>query len=1019
MAKNKNNKIISLKEYSKRIAILLGSIVALILLLSIAIVVLVGLFPDLLVVHIILSAILAVSAIVFVTLAILFINKLYFLFYKQGIEVFKRNIESLSNFDKNFEYYKEDNFEELKDLNSTFKEIAKNVDGRTIISQGLMHKDIELDYVDKNHIFVKEESLLSNLNNLIISSESYKNALIDISYDLGDGVISSKDENNILKTLKMTLGYENILIASKDNHQGYILYIPAFDSLNQLKEELEYLIKNISLLNRTPQSKELVLANVSVVVYPYSSIDNMRKDLEKAKKEKKILNFYLPERPFEPNNKLLFSSMNINNTTKLIEDVSSIDPDPKQFEKNMKKIETSISNISNYYGFSSAGYIDYDEENEIYISRYAYSSEEAIIFKENSKVNSKFIDILMKIQDNDHSYYFSNRRHINIEVAKYIDEYRIKSGLFYILTRDDKPIGVIYFVNRQRDLNFDAYMKESLITSCHVLSGILKEIGARKSVDISNRRLKEVLKISGIKLYSVNKESYELIMASESLKRSIGKLDASLPCYKAIYGLEKPCKNCPLKSGKHSIMNISNKKYESYPILQNKNDPTAHIVLKETSKEEGDSLINDETLLASFSSLSKAIENKLIAKQSGDILLFRIKNASEIANKFGNNGLTELIKSLVSEVLSKYVMINDIYEYDYSTLAIVLNGSSRDYITSLCEDIYSLTNSLTKEDTKLSLLYYDKSYSDNDNLKDLFKSLDDSLLNYKDESDNEIIFIDSGYKRSASKDGYLLEQLLKSFNEKSYDMHFQPMLSNNTRLIYGAELLLRVNDNEIGKPINIGEAIRIAEETGNGKVVCEGLLTYLDDLLTKYGYTFFMSAGLARLSLNVDYDFISSDGFIDRLSELVKKHQLPKTFIGFEIFEKDVKKHLSEYKELSKKIADAGAVLISDYFTGEAFSVKEASEAGFKEIKIPYNLVSKITENSVYEKLISFWDEASKNQMKITFVGVENRRVSEAINYEGHDCNVQGNYFFKAMKEEELFEAVRLRNMKDKDNLDN
>ena len=57
--------------------------------------------------------------------------------------------------------------------------------------------------------------------------------------------------------------------------------------------------------------------------------------------------------------------------------------------------------------------------------------------------------------------------------------------------------------------------------------------------------------------------------------------------------------------------------------------------------------------------------------------------------------------------------------------------------------------------------------------------------------------------------------------------------------------------------------------------------------------------------------------------------------------------------------------------------------------------------------------------MKITFVGVENRRVSEAINYEGHDCNVQGNYFFKAMKEEELFEAVRLRNMKDKDNLDN
>ena len=280
---------------------------------------------------------------------------------------------------------------------------------------------------------------------------------------------------------------------------------------------------------------------------------------------------------------------------------------------------------------------------------------------------------------------------------------------------------------------------------------------------------------------------------------------------------------------------------------------------------------------------------------------------------------------------------------------------------------------------------------------------------------DEIMFFDDGYQRSASKDGYLYEMLVDAFKNKEFQINFQPVINNKDRLIKGAELLLQVTDKERNEPIDIARAMKIAEERGFTATIANALIDYVDELLVKYGYTFFMTSGLNRLSLNVDFNFFKDESFVNKLGVVMSKNSLPKGFIGLEVDENDVKQNAANYFDISKNVTSAGGVLICDHFHGEVITSQEVSDAGFKEVKIAREFVSALEDKEMLDKIISIWDSNIKAGLKTIFVGVENRLISEAIHYEDNDCYVQGNFFFTPMSEAALFESIRQRNMKDKE----
>ena len=159
----KKNEVMSLKSYSKKVLTTLILLIVLILLLVGGVIAVVVLITNRLL-QLFAIEILMIAIIALLIYVIYAGKKLYNLFYTQGIEISTRNVQALSNFDKSFDYYEEDEYEELKILNQTFKDIAKNVGGRTIISEGLANVNVPLDYDDEAKTLVNEGSLLKNMH---------------------------------------------------------------------------------------------------------------------------------------------------------------------------------------------------------------------------------------------------------------------------------------------------------------------------------------------------------------------------------------------------------------------------------------------------------------------------------------------------------------------------------------------------------------------------------------------------------------------------------------------------------------------------------------------------------------------------------------------------------------------------------------------------------------------------------------------------------------------------------------
>ena len=107
--------------------------------------------------------------------------------------------------------------------------------------------------------------------------------------------------------------------------------------------------------------------------------------------------------------------------------------------------------------------------------------------------------------------------------------------------------------------------------------------------------------------------------------------------------------------------------------------------------------------------------------------------------------------------------------------------------------------------------------------------------------------------------------------------------------------------------------------------------------------------------------------------------------------------------------------MIVDSYKGELLTIQEIKQLGFEEVKIPRSLVSYIFDENIMNKIASIWKDANKYGIKISFVGIATRQISEAIHMDDNDCFVQGNYFFNPMEEKIAFDALKERNLKEKE----
>ena len=275
----------------------------------------------------------------------------YQLFYKSIYLTTYRNLKNLNNDSISLEKYSKDNVEEISELNHQIEGLSTKFDNAFLVTHNVDYSSLSLEYLDKEHHLISFYSFKRNLSSLIFLSQSFRNVVIEVYFDIGEREFSS-DENAYLLKLYFDAfkDFENTLFAFNDSAHSLLIYLPVVDSFSRINEILYFLIKESSIISRTIQGTGNIPARYCIVAYPYSSEDSILSDLRYAKRQNKVVNFFLPNRVKNNVNEkvLMHTSMNINYMSRILNSLATLDYLNESEDKNKEHILSVLNDLSKY-----------------------------------------------------------------------------------------------------------------------------------------------------------------------------------------------------------------------------------------------------------------------------------------------------------------------------------------------------------------------------------------------------------------------------------------------------------------------------------------------------------------------------------------------------------------------------------------------------------------------------------------------------------------------------------------------
>lgn len=964
------------------------------------------------------GAIAAVLLLVALLFGIYSSKKTHEIFYEQAFEVSRENMKAYRDHSKQLKYYASSNIEEFKEMNQTIRELSEEFDSTTVSVKKMDLTDLGIVYVGESKSIVEYDSLKDNITKLILNAQSFRNAVIAFNYDLGEETIKATDAQNIMNLIAKSLHYHDLLIAENQDERGFLCFVPYFDSVVQLNEEIEDLLQHISLMKRTIDGKEMVLCRVAVAVYPYSGVNDIMRDLNYAMKQTKLINFFIPQRPTRPNKDLLHASMNLNNICKFYEKFSSLKPDLDNIDASLKELRKIITSVNNYYRFSCCGMLEYDSAKDAYVCTFASNMGGRDIISEGATVRRKYIDALNRVADKDSSYYFSNRVHINNDIAQFIDVYEMASGQFFVIRSNDKVVAVLYFLNYDKEISYDTYMREALLVFSNFIGSYYKEIHDKRTTKVIEQSFSDVLKISNTALYTINPETHRLLFMSDALKSVLPKAKCGKQCFKTIYGLTAPCTDCPLRNKrKHMIQRIRRTDYETSVAFNSLDENQCQMLMRPIDKRfETRDRYDQDLLIGSYYSFYDNLDNEFISKGEGYIVLLNIDNINEIV-KAGNKAYVYIMRDLSEKIRKLSPDADLLYIYKNDCLALMIPSADRNVVIDLVEKIYEVTQTTKLKDdgeiypVKVSYLatHYTRGI---ETIEEYLKTLTKIIANARKNMGQDLLqFAETGYSRPANRKQHLLNILDDAIKNKSFHIKMQPVVDNISRRIYGAELLIRLNDEYRAQVLSAAEVIKIAEENNRVPDISNALLAYVGNLYKNYGYTFFKSIGFDRLSMNTDFSYFSDKAFLEKLNELSSKYNVPKNFLALEITETDMYNYYEEFAKITQQVASCNTALVCDQYTGEFLTPSQIKELGFSDVKVARKIVMDITnDEQKLSKIVELHEHCHKLGLKVTLVGVETKEQVDHLAAEIREMYFQGNYFYAPLDEDNLLDELRKAN---------
>lgn len=935
----------------------------------------------------------------------------YSFYYNDLYLTTRNNYHKLLINDPNLESYKATSINEVVTLNEDLKILSSEISSTYVISKIPKYANLNLEYVDEKYNLVTFKSFEKELKNIITLSQSYRNVLIDVSYDLKDDVLSNERKEDLLILLNDVFGdYIGVLFMFKEDGKSLLVYIPVVDSFSRIKEQIESVIKDTSITIRGYDGLKYIGAKFSVVAYPYSDVDEMLSDLRYAKRQGKVVNFYLPKRIKNSigGTRILSDSMNHNYMTRILDELNALTYDYSQTEKDLAIISEMLHDLAIYLDITETGIVRRNDVDDSY-SRLIYLEGKNTLNK-SDRIDSQLIHALSSAVDEDSSYYFSKRSSASNYLGRQIDMYNISSGFYYIIKNENKIDYIIYFFNKDnKQMILDTYLRESLFVMCLKIRHYFELMRNEEEIDLYRSESEYLMSLTNYSLYKVDDRTMRLTYFSKDLKTMLPNLEIGEHCYKAMFGFDKMCHDCPLKTAKKKQLTYKNTNFESSLALNDHESHNKSILVERVSEGDiGGDLFNQDLLINSYLSLYQNIKNSYYISGRGYMILLSIDSMNEMLEKKGSEGALFSLRSLIRKLKDK-LKTDEFYFYNNSTIALLIHNAGHVDVINICEKIYDVSQEMN-EGVEFKITYLALRWpSGFANAEDFIKNANNFYyLDKNERNKNYIYFYDHKIARSASRREFIISVIEQEFSDTSFSsVSLQPIVRAKDKRIFGAEILLRINNVYSNAIFNAEEISSIAEQEGRTGIITEAIINFIGNMYQEHGNGAFKINNFERIAINIDSTYLKDLNLVNGIVSLNDTYNFPNNFLSFEIPEEIIPTHINEIQKMAQQLASAHIMFSVDRYTGEYIGVEKLKALGFKEIKIARNLIYKVdTDGQKFNEVRDIVANAKEVGIDVSAVGVENSAQYTILRDFDENMGMQGYHFYKPLSRSDFIAAL-------------
>ncbi len=468
---------------------------------------------------------------------------------------------------------------------------------------------------------------------------------------------------------------------------------------------------------------------------------------------------------------------------------------------------------------------------------------------------------------------------------------------------------------------------------------------------------------------------------------------------------------------KENILNVSSGNYNSRideyvfkdfePITTSFNE--MNVSLRETRNRLENLAYYDQLTSLHSRNFVDTIFQELKAKFSNILFLYidiqRFKLINDLYGyEFANRIMVEIAERL------RNLPIKDLYPLRSEGDAFILlinaddleshTESTVSYIISSLHRPYSIDLSDVEIKVNIGASLYPKDGNDSQVL------VNNCLFALQDAKKNQMSnyeYFDNSRREEFKRSIDIEVALDKAFQDEEFYPVFQPLITAKTKEIRGFEVLSRWTNTDLGF-ISPGEFIPILEQNHKiaqlDKLVLSKAIEKAQILKENFDKDFVVS-------INVSVETIVLDDYVKFVKKVLKQTNYDPNFLELEVTESTI---ISDFDLVSSRINELkglGIRFAEDDF-GDGFSaLNYLASLNLDTVKISINITKTLLTNEKNKILLGFIvDLAKKFNFETVIEGIEDEETAKICTDYG--CTyLQGYYFYKPMKFEDLYKEVK------------